>query len=91
MSNLQERLKNDVEALESMKKSHERYAAHRWSLLNSKDQETVIKLRWTHEVRDVGISGMHEYSFVKCLHAHYADYLATRDNIIGKWIDELLT
>jgi hypothetical protein len=43
-------------------------------------------------LKDVGIAGMHNFEAVKCLHCHYAHFLARPEhrNIIGKWVHELL-
>jgi hypothetical protein len=40
----------------------------------------------------VGIAGMREVASVKCLHCHYAHYLAkpAHGNVIGRWVHELL-
>jgi hypothetical protein len=41
---------------------------------------------------DSGIAGMKEFAAVKCLHCHYAHFLArpAHGNIIGAWTHELL-
>ena len=43
-------------------------------------------------MQGVGIAGMRDPAAVKCLHCHYAHYLARPQdgNVIGQWTDELL-
>ena len=46
---------------------------------------------WTAALRDSGIGGsggvpdIASGGGVKCLHLHYATYLATRDSLLGEW------
>jgi hypothetical protein len=43
-------------------------------------------------LRDTGVAGMRDFTAVKCLHCHYAHYLARpqHGNVIGEWVHELL-
>lgn len=45
-----------------------------------------------HPVKEVGIAGIRNFASVKCLHCHYAHYLARPEhkNIIGQWVHEML-
>ncbi|HEY3374446.1 MAG TPA: DUF501 domain-containing protein [Candidatus Aquicultor sp.] len=43
-----------------------------------------------HPVLTTGVGGVHDLRGVKCLHAHYAHYLATGKNPIGRMVDEQL-
>ncbi|RLN26588.1 hypothetical protein BBJ28_00012100, partial [Nothophytophthora sp. Chile5] len=70
--------------------SHREYAAQRWRMLTPHDRELVTSRRWEFFLRDVGIAGIRDFTAVKCLHTHYAHYLATRNNLIGQWVQELL-
>ena len=55
---------------------------------------------WLHNAQRLkGIGGIdvaplidakYDEMHLKCLHAHYAHYLGTKDNIIGEWVHELL-
>lgn len=69
---------------------HQRYAASRWELLTDRDRELVEAKGWVRPLKDVGIAGIRNFASVKCLHTHYAHYLATKDNLIGQWVQELL-
>jgi hypothetical protein len=60
-------------------------------LSQEEDLELVERNNWQRPLRDVGIAGIRKCQAVKCLHTHYAHFLATRDNLIGLWTDELLT
>jgi hypothetical protein len=68
------------------------YARERWNLLTQRDQELVMERKgWKNALHEnVGIAGIRNFGRVKCLHTHYAHYLATKDNIIGQWVQELL-
>ncbi len=37
-----------------------------------------------------GVAGQKNFSSVKCLHAHYAHWLATNNDIVGEWVHELV-
>lgn len=73
-----------------MKESHREYAEQRWRMMTAHDLELVKGRRWEFFLRDVGIAGIREYTNVKCLHTHYAHYLATGNNLVGEWVQELL-
>lgn len=52
----------------------------------------VVCLHRTSNLRDVGIAGMQNFDAVKCLHTHYAHFLArpAHGNLIGQWVHDLL-
>lgn len=87
---LQKRLDADEAAKERMVQSHREYAAQRWQMMTPHDHELVKRRRWEYVLRDVGIAGIRDFTNVKCLHTHYAHYLATGNNQIGEWVHELL-
>ncbi|KAE9109759.1 hypothetical protein PF010_g11418 [Phytophthora fragariae] len=87
---LQRRLDADDPAKQKMKQSHREYAEQRWLMMTPRDLELVKGRRWEFFLRDVGIAGIREYTNVKCLHTHYAHYLATGNNLVGEWVQELL-
>ncbi len=37
-----------------------------------------------------GVAGQKKFSSIKCLHAHYAHWLATKNDIVGEWVHELV-
>jgi serine/threonine protein phosphatase PrpC len=77
---------------ERMKVAHRLYSEFRWNLLTNEDKEMIEKAGWAQNLRDIGIAGMAKCDTVKCLHTHYAHFLAFPEhgNIIGEWVHELL-
>lgn len=55
-----------------------------------KTRRMLAELILNHPVFDTGIGGVRDLSAVKCLHAHYAHYLATGENPIGEIIHDNL-
>lgn len=43
-------------------------------------------------VKEIGVAGIKDFSFIKCLHCHYAHFLARpeHNNVVGKWVHEKL-
>ena len=64
---------------------HRRYRSARWGVATSAEQELAISRGYEKKLREVGIGGVADLLSVKCLHLHVAHYLATHDNVIGKW------
>ncbi|RLN53632.1 hypothetical protein BBJ29_004745 [Phytophthora kernoviae] len=87
---LQRRLEADEAAKEKMAQNHREYAEQRWRMLTEHDLGVVKGRGWEFVLRDVGIAGIRDFTNVKCLHTHYAHYLATGNNLIGEWVQELL-
>uniref|UniRef100_M4BYE9 DUF501 domain-containing protein n=1 Tax=Hyaloperonospora arabidopsidis (strain Emoy2) TaxID=559515 RepID=M4BYE9_HYAAE len=87
---LQHRLDTNEGAKEKMAQCHREYAAERWNMMTPDDVALVKGRRWEFVLRDVGIAGIRDFTNVKCLHTHYAHYLATGKNLIGEWVQELL-
>ena len=92
ITKLEDRLVSDKAALESMSQAHSSYAEERWNLLSPEDKSYAEAHHWIKALKQVGIAGMLETKYVKCLHTHYAHFLArpSHNNIIGLWIHELL-
>lgn len=93
VTKLQERLRSKEEYLDQMKYAHEKYAEERWSYLTPADIELIETTPgWFDSLRFVGVAGIRDHKHVKCLHCHYAHYLARplHKNIIGEWVHELL-
>ena len=71
---------------------HDAYGRFRWSLLSDEEREMCESLGGEHveTLRDGGVGG-YVKGQVKCLHAHYACYLATGGrNVVGRWVQEML-
>ena len=69
---------------------HARYAAHRWGLLSPADRAFAEREGYDAVLRGCGVGGLRVPEQVKCLHLHYAHYLATGDNIVGEWCRDAL-
>lgn len=75
---------------------HARYKRRRWALLNEDDRMLVESRGWVDKIGSVGVAGLRDHTDVKCLHAHYANFLADmRDQVqpvnpLGKWVHDRL-
>jgi len=93
---LQERLAGDPAALEAYQEAARSYADYRVSLL-SPEEASHFATEHPGQYEVVarsgigGVLGKPGAAGIKCLHAHYADYLARGVNPIGRWVRELLT
>lgn len=61
-----------------LQEDHRRYAAERWALLNSDEQQHAIDAGFAPTLRDKGIGGIADFTRLKCLHLHLAHHLAER-------------
>ncbi len=92
---LQERLAADPGAAEAHREAARSYADLRLSLLG-RDDAAHLARDHTGEYEVVahsgvgGVLGEPGKGGIKCLHAHYADYLARGVNPVGRWVHELL-
>jgi len=75
---IQEKIRTDPAFRERLQNAHEDYIRRRKS--GAPGQE--------HPVLRTGVGGVRDLKGVKCLHAHYAHYLATGNNPIGEMVDE---
>ncbi len=81
----------DKKFIEKLKEDHQRYQSMRMSLLKElysewkKLPESKLKI-----LRDTGIGGIRNFAHVKCLHLHYAHFLAD-NNIVGERVHSLLS
>lgn len=95
----EERLRSDVQLREAMERSHREAAAFRLQLISPEvrrllEGEPRYRGLW-QVLTETGVAGIRGgpqgTSFgVKCLHAHYADWVARGDNPIGAWVAEAL-
>jgi uncharacterized protein len=72
--------------------AHLEYIYLRNSLL---EPDTRLELRRNRKslaqsLESTGIGGVADMRSIKCLHTHYAHYLATRRNPVGRLVDKLL-
>ncbi|MBN1594894.1 DUF501 domain-containing protein [candidate division FCPU426 bacterium] len=77
---------------EIIQAAHEEYAYIRRAMLGP---DLKAKMRAgaeqpVQQINKVGIGGVGDLKGIKCLHMHYAHYLATRNNPIGELVDKML-
>ncbi|NPV53745.1 MAG: DUF501 domain-containing protein [Firmicutes bacterium] len=88
-------LRDNWEVRERLLRAHRHYASARMELLTPDDRE-MLEGRFPSILRalaETGVAGIKDVTnpeAVKCLHAHYAHYLAGYDNPIGEWVDAAL-
>ena len=91
-SKFESKLQNNKEFVSQMERAHQAYINYRWALLSARDRRLVESVGWDKMLRSVGIAGLRVFRAVKCLHCHYAHFLArpADGNIVGQWVSELL-
>lgn len=93
ITKLEERLAQDLDAQKEYEEAAESYADFRQSLL-TEDRLRWVKAHrpsWYEVITESGIGGIKRGGTgLKCLHAHYADYLARGKNPVGRWVYRLL-
>ena len=75
---------------EQFAKQHTNYAEFRWNLLSEADKAYSLENGYDEILRKCGVGGLRVPQQVKCLHLHYAHYLATGDNMVGEWCQQEL-
>ena len=94
ITKLESRLAEDPDAEREYEETTKSYADFRRTLL-TEDQVKWIKAHrpsWYDVICESGVGGILGSSAgLKCLHAHYADYLARGKNPVGKWVYQLLS
>lgn len=88
----EERLRTDEEFMERMEEEHAAAAAARLERVAEGVQEKLKEnqpRQWA-SLAGTGIAGIRAAEGVKCLHAHYADYVGRETNPIGKEVEEQL-
>ena len=69
---------------------HTKYASHRWRLLSPDDVSLAKREGYDAVLEKCGVGGLRVPTQVKCLHLHYAHFLATGDNLVGEWCQNAL-
>jgi hypothetical protein len=93
ISKFESHMAEDHEAQKQYEEAARSYAAFRRTLLTEEQLEWLNAHHpsWYEVISNSGIGGILEGSGgLKCLHAHYADYLARGNNPIGRWVYQLL-
>lgn len=82
-------LQADPAIMADMEAAHKSYAEERWSLLSAEDVDTIKRQGWEKSFSN-GVAGIVQPRHIKCLHTHFAHFLATGRNVVGKWTQEAL-
>lgn len=87
-----EKIASDQDARKRLKDANRKYAALRLGLLK---KEECRALEENHPgiyeaIKSSGIGGVRNWDGIKCLHAHYAFFLAGYPDPVGEWVDRLL-
>lgn len=75
---------------DAFRRQHGEYGELRWRTLAKQDQDLAAQLGWEPRLHSTGVSGMIDFTQVKCLHTHYAHFLATGENVVGAWVQRAL-
>ncbi|GAB6138999.1 DUF501 domain-containing protein [Halanaerobaculum tunisiense] len=90
---IQDRLQTEEELAAKLDQAHQSYAQYRMDLLSPARKERLAKdyPERYRVLEESGVGGILEFGGIKCLHTHYAHYLAIGENPVGKLVDQLLT
>ncbi len=84
-------IQKDTVFCQELRKAHEQYSRVRDSSIQEIPEKKDGKLS---NIRNImqrkGIGGMRCFDTTKCLHLHYAHYMVTSDNPIGKVVSQML-
>lgn len=87
----EQRLQADPALLTAMQNAHKRYAQERWEMLTSADADIIRQRGWESSLGlSVGVAGISKPTTIKCLHTHFAHFLATGENVVGGWVQHAL-
>lgn len=81
----EDRIAGDADFAARMAAAHEAAAAHRMELVPERWRRELAAAepRKLQALAETGVAGMRSVGGVKCLHAHYADFVGRGDNPIG--------
>jgi hypothetical protein len=87
----QQRLKSEPALREKMDAAHAEYTRLRQELVAPAERTRLGRQnpRLARELAERGIGGLMPGWTLKCLHLHYAHYLATGHNPVGQWAQSL--
>ena len=88
---LEQQLQDDKAMMADYQQNHREYVARRWQLIRDEDKARIEALGFTDLFHKYGIGGIVKWDKVRCLHMHYAHYLAagadTIPNVIGQFLE----
>ncbi len=74
---LEQELQDDSDFRHRYLQNHRDYVARRWRLMSAAQRQRIDALGFSGLFDRYGIGGIAQWDKVRCLHMHYADYLAT--------------
>ncbi|MFO7819943.1 MAG: DUF501 domain-containing protein [Halanaerobacter sp.] len=92
VTKIKEEIDSSIDLKKQLMEAHQTYADYRVSLMTEKK---LAELKDKNEgqykvIKESGVGGIMDYEGIKCLHTHYAHYLARGDNPVGLLVQELL-
>lgn len=96
---MRNKIREDADLKEKLLLAHDNYRRMRKESIEEEVagkepavEEPVAKVETVcdHAIFSTGIGGVRDTEGVKCLHAHYAHYLATGENPLGEMVDKML-
>lgn len=85
IKHFQKQITEDKKFRQELFKSQQAYCDSRKSMLPSSSR---LASRAKEILEETGVGGISDFSKIKCLHAHFAHYLATGLNPVGKKVAE---
>jgi hypothetical protein len=94
----QKRLDEDPALMEIYRACNVKYAAARWGIMSDAHKVYAARCGYDAILRDTGVGGMRLFNQVKCLHVHYAHFLACggedgggrEGSLVGRWTAEAM-
>ncbi|MDK2885486.1 MAG: uncharacterized protein PWP54_44 [Thermosipho sp. (in: thermotogales)] len=85
----EEKIQKDENFRKKVFKAHEEVIKKRNKMFNEISEIKNFQI-WKEQLNKVGTGGIRDWTKVKCLHLHFADYLAGIDNPIGREIFNMI-
>lgn len=92
ISEIEAKVASDSDFAKALEENHSNHAQKRLSLIPANVQDSLER-NYPKEfqvLKETGVGGIRARDGVKCLHTHFADYLALGENVIGKLVSERL-
>lgn len=89
---IQETVSRDRDCQQNLREAHQEYIYLRLELLRPEERMALRRTRkpLAEALERLGIGGVADLKTIKCLHTHYAHYLATQRNPIGRLVKTML-
>lgn len=89
---IQHHITNNFMLARNMRDAHQEYIFIRRSLVESStlNRVRISEKKVLKNLERLGIGGVADIKGIKCLHAHYAHYLATGNNPVGQLVADMI-